>query len=409
MPRGRATARSGDEATFAAVARAGRHDEATTSILVGPLGALGRGAHDRAARDRAGAAAHGQAARDRRQPRPRRTCSRRGAQQALSYLAFFVLLSAGAAFGLYRGQFRRRSYALAAGERGARAARERRAARARPERRRPGPVGLGHPPRPLRPQRHPRRSSSAMRRASSAPTARRGAPCCTATTPPRLLVADRGPLPARHRRLRVRVPRPPQGRPLGLAAEPRQGGRARRVRPPLRMTGTHMDLTRAQGRRGARPSARRRCCVRTGQLANIGGWELDLATMRLEWTEQVFLHPRARSRRRTLRLEETIDFFAPEGRATMLSAIEAAARDGDAVGPRAAVRHRARQQPLGAHARRRGVRGRPAGAPARRLPGHHREEGQRARAAAPQRRAGAPVDDRCADRRSATGACSTRR
>ena len=74
-------------------------------------------------------------------------------KQALADLTFFALLGAGTAFGLYRGQWRRKSYALLE----ARAERERRkncrAARARPRGRRPGAVGLGHPQWPVQPQR----------------------------------------------------------------------------------------------------------------------------------------------------------------------------------------------------------------------------------------------------------------
>ena len=43
-------------------------------------------------------------------------------------------------------------------------------------------------------------------------------------------LSDRVALPARDHGLRMRVPGPPQGRPLGLAAQPRQGRRARQLR-----------------------------------------------------------------------------------------------------------------------------------------------------------------------------------
>ena len=84
-------------------------------------------------------------------------------QQAFAVLTFFALLGAGAAFGLYRGQWRRKSYALleASAERERRT--QRRAARAGARGRRAGPVGLGRAQRPLQPQRSRPRASSAMR------------------------------------------------------------------------------------------------------------------------------------------------------------------------------------------------------------------------------------------------------
>jgi len=66
---------------------------------------------------------------------------------------------------------------------------------------------------------------------------------------------------------------------------------------------------------------------RTGELANIGGWELDLATMRYDWTEQVFriheIEPGP-----TPRLEKAMDHYPPEGRPILLAAIEAGSREG---------------------------------------------------------------------------------
>ncbi len=95
---------------------------------------------------------------------------------------------------------------------------------------------------------------------------------------------------------------------------------------PVRMTGTHMDLTR---RKSTEAEAQRSAEMlrRTGELANVGGWELDLATMRLDWTEQVFriheLEPGP-----TPRLEDTMDFYAAAGRPSLQAAIEAGAREG---------------------------------------------------------------------------------
>jgi len=67
---------------------------------------------------------------------------------------------------------------------------------------------------------------------------------------------------------------------------------------------------------------------RTGELANIGGWELDLSTMQVEWSEQVFrIHELAPGP--SPRLEDTMQYYGPSGRSALQAAIEAAARDGE--------------------------------------------------------------------------------
>ncbi|MEO8836179.1 MAG: diguanylate cyclase [Caldimonas sp.] len=95
---------------------------------------------------------------------------------------------------------------------------------------------------------------------------------------------------------------------------------------PVRMAGTHMDLSRrkhteAQMQRSAE------MLRRTGEIASIGGWEIDLATMRVDWSEQVFrvlgLEPNP-----ALRFEEAIACYAAEARPVMQAAIEAGAREG---------------------------------------------------------------------------------
>jgi PAS domain S-box-containing protein len=81
---------------------------------------------------------------------------------------------------------------------------------------------------------------------------------------------------------------------------------------PVRMAGTHMDLTR-RIRTEAEVQRTAEMLRRTGELANIGGWELDLATMQVEWSEQVFrIHelPPGPSPR----LEETMQYYDPTGR-----------------------------------------------------------------------------------------------
>ncbi|MCE9659793.1 MAG: diguanylate cyclase [Burkholderiales bacterium] len=94
----------------------------------------------------------------------------------------------------------------------------------------------------------------------------------------------------------------------------------------VRMAGTHMDLTlrkatEAQMERSAE------MLKRTGELAQIGGWEFDIATSRLDWTEQVYriheLEPGPMPS-----LDNAIDFFAPEAQPEIRAAFRAGARDG---------------------------------------------------------------------------------
>jgi diguanylate cyclase (GGDEF)-like protein len=66
---------------------------------------------------------------------------------------------------------------------------------------------------------------------------------------------------------------------------------------------------------------------RTGELAHIGGWELDLATRRVDWTEQVYriheLEPGTMPS-----LEDALDFYAPEAQPTIRAAIANAGETG---------------------------------------------------------------------------------
>jgi PAS domain-containing protein len=222
-------------------------------------------------------------------------------QQALADVTFFVVLGAGA----------RSACTVASGagsrtpgssERRARAQEERPAARARARGRRSGSVGLGHQQRPLQPQRGrspPARlcpaelgdSGSTWRNIVHRDDAER-------------LISS---IEAHFRResaayeCEFRV-RHKDGHWVWLLSRGKVVERDA-LDTPVRMTGTHMDLTR---RKSTEAEVQRSAEMlrRTGELANIGGWELDLATMRYDWTEQVFrIHeiepgPTPRSRRR---------------------------------------------------------------------------------------------------------------
>ena len=246
-------------------------------------------------------------------------------EQALSYLTFFVLLSAGAAFGLHRGQYRRQSYALLQ----ASAARERRETAEQLQLALQG-ADLGLWDWDVRRDRFDRNDTVVQQLGYAPNELGNGGPAWRALLhgedAARLLAAIEDhcgrDTPAYECEYRVRHK---DGRWVWLLSRGKVVERDE-FDMPVRMTGTHMDLTlRKQAEAEAERAAQ--MLRRTGQLANIGGWELELATMRLEWTEQVFqiheLDPAT-----PLRLEGAIDFYAPEARSTIQAAIEAGARDG---------------------------------------------------------------------------------
>ncbi len=321
MPDGAARGDAG--AAFAGAARSGP-DGATTTIVVGRFGASGE-PRLTALRPIAPAAL--------RMDKPLVIAVSRGGselfapwrEQALSYLMFFLLLSAGAAIGLYRGQFRRRSYALLQ----ASAARERRETAEQLQLALKG-ADLGLWDWDVRRDHFDRNDTLVQQLGYAAAEFGAGGPAWRALLHPddaaRLLEAIedhcRRDTAAYECEYRVRHK---DGRWVWLLSRGKVVERDE-FDAPLRMTGTHMDLT---PRKHAEAEAERSSQMlrRTGQLANIGGWELELATMRLEWTEQVF-HIHELDPATPLRLERAIDFYAPEARSTIQAAVEAGARDG---------------------------------------------------------------------------------
>ncbi len=87
-----------------------------------------------------------------------------------------------------------------------------------------------------------------------------------------------------------------------------------------------MDLSRRK-RTEAQVERSAEMLRRTGELATIGGWELDLATMQVDWTDQVYriheLEPGT-----MLRFEDATAFYEPSARPVIEAAIEAGMRDG---------------------------------------------------------------------------------
>ena len=288
-------------------------------------------------------------------------------KQALANLTSSPLLSAGAAFGLYRGQWRRKSYALLEAERRrANAGRPPSSSSSRCEGAEAGPVGLGRAQRPLQ-----RTTRSLRRQLGYAPgrARRRGIGLAQHRPSRRCRAADlvdRGAFPARDRGLRVRVPGPPQARPVGLAAQPRQGRRARRLRhagahdrhphgPDARRSSTEAEVHRSD--RDAAPHRR----SSPTSAAGSSTWR----RCAYDWTEQVVPHPRARAGADAAPRRSDRTTTPPEGRPSLLAAIEAGAREGtpwDLELPLVT----AKGNPRWVRARGvRDLRGRPAGAPAR--------------------------------------------
>ncbi|MBV9892335.1 MAG: PAS domain-containing protein, partial [Rhizobacter sp.] len=247
-------------------------------------------------------------------------------QQAYAYLAFFAVLGAGAAVGLYRGQWRRKSYAVLA----ASAERERRKNAEQLELALEGAeLGLWDWD-----VRNDRFTSNGVVRAhlGYAP----GETGDNGDAWRRLVHRDDAEklisaIEAHFRRetasyeCEFRV-RHKDGHWVWLLSRGKVVERDADD-TPVRMAGTHMDLTR-RIRTEAQVQRSAEMLRRTGELANIGGWELDLATMQVEWSEQVFrIHELAPGPSPSL--EETMQYYGPSGRSSLQEAIEAAARDGE--------------------------------------------------------------------------------
>ena len=95
---------------------------------------------------------------------------------------------------------------------------------------------------------------------------------------------------------------------------------------PLRIVGTHTDITERLRNRHALQNTRN-LLQRTGDIAKVGGWELDLASGQVTWTTEVYrIHELDVSTE--LHLVNALDFYPPAARPTIEAAIAAAIAHG---------------------------------------------------------------------------------
>ena len=95
---------------------------------------------------------------------------------------------------------------------------------------------------------------------------------------------------------------------------------------PLRIVGTHMDISeRVRDRQALQRSTD--LLQRMGALAGVGGWELDIETGKVTWTDEVYrIHDVAPGTE--LELLSNIEFYAPAARPTLRHAVEGAIKTG---------------------------------------------------------------------------------
>ena len=95
---------------------------------------------------------------------------------------------------------------------------------------------------------------------------------------------------------------------------------------PLRMVGTHMDITERR-RSGDALERATDLLQRMGALAKVGGWELELASGKVTWTEEVYrIHEVDHTT--NLELLANIEFYAPQGRPILQAAVTNAIEHG---------------------------------------------------------------------------------
>jgi diguanylate cyclase (GGDEF)-like protein/PAS domain S-box-containing protein len=246
-------------------------------------------------------------------------------RQTVEYATFYVLLCAAACFGLYRGQWRRQAFAGLE----ARAARERRQSAEQLELALQG-ADLGLWDWDLHDDRF-NHNNVTRRQLGYSPGdigdfgddwRRLIHPADAVRKLAALEAHFRGETPAYECEFRVRHK---SGHWVWLLSRGKVVERDA-FGIAVRMAGTHMDLS-LRKRAEAELERTAEMLRRTGELAHIGGWELDLATMHVDWTEQVYrIHEVEPGTMPSL--EDAVDFFAPEAQPAIRTAIENAAEHG---------------------------------------------------------------------------------
>ncbi len=103
---------------------------------------------------------------------------------------------------------------------------------------------------------------------------------------------------------------------------------------PLRMAGTHTDITDRKRTEAALRESERllkrsaQLLEQTQSAAHIGGWELDLRSNRLYWTEETYRIHEVEAKSFEPTVERFWNFFTAESRPTLIAAWEEARRRG---------------------------------------------------------------------------------
>ena len=96
---------------------------------------------------------------------------------------------------------------------------------------------------------------------------------------------------------------------------------------PEWVIGTQIDVTERRERENALRTSER-FLERAGQMAGVGGWEVDLATGALQWSAETFrIHGLPPDHQPNV--AEAIDFYAPEARPLIRAAVERGMAGGD--------------------------------------------------------------------------------